>query len=104
MLPTVFVFVLVSVVVHGFRCPRPTDRATLAVGMNLTMTETSQRAGSRCSGLPAATAGWENRAFDAPLAALMPPLIPDWRYLTEKNQIALAWFAERIRWSRERFE
>ena len=35
---------------------------------------------------------------------LMPPLIPAWRYLTEKNQIALAWFAERIRWSRERFE
>ena len=34
----------------------------------------------------------------------MPPLIPDWRYLTEKNQIALARFAERIRWSRERFE
>ena len=35
---------------------------------------------------------------------LMPPLIPDWRYLTEENQIALARFAERIRWSRERFE
>lgn len=49
--------------------PSSMDRATSAVGMNLTMTETSQRAGSRCSGLPAATAGWENRAFDAPLAA-----------------------------------
>ena len=29
------------------------------------------------------------------VAPLMPPLIPDWRYLTEKNQIALAWFAEK---------
>jgi len=37
-------------------------------------------------------------------AHLMPPLIPDRRYLTEKNQTALARFAERIGRSGVRFE
>ena len=66
------------------------------IGMNLDYVATdwgtvAQRFASR---EPLEKGGW----------SLMAPLIPDRRYSTEKNQIALAWYAERIGRSGVRFE